>query len=115
MWVERGCNMMMLHESVIDAERRILHTLLGLNRRYFFGFKWLEVVDDRLETKPENLISRLRQAQTAEPREGALILAALVEETYDLCEQSGLDIDVERLRSIFRFRRPAWGSTPPGP
>jgi predicted nucleotidyltransferase len=115
MWIDRGDNAMMLRDSFIVAERRMLHTLLGLNRQYFFGFKWLDVVDQRLEAKPPGLIERIRESHAVGGREGALIVSGLVEETYDLLDRSDIDIDVERLRSIFRYRRSTWGTTPPDP
>jgi len=87
--------------------------LLGLNRVYYFGFKWLDVVSERLAQKPADLVSRLRQVYQLEPAEGAHKLAALVEETYDLIETQLPEIDIAWLRAVFRYRRPVWDQAPP--
>ncbi|TME00571.1 MAG: hypothetical protein E6I80_25445 [Chloroflexi bacterium] len=55
----------------------------------------------------------MRQVYQVEPAEGAQCIAALVEETYDLVEQHVPGIDVDRLRRIFRYRRPFWKQPPP--
>lgn len=68
---------------------------------------------ERFTHKPPDLVQRLTQVYQVEPADGARILAELVEETYDLIEQQMPQIDVARLRAIFRYRRPAWDHTPP--
>jgi hypothetical protein len=84
-----------------------------MNHIYYFGFKWLDVVVDRLTIKPADLSRRLRQGYQVKPADGAQQLVALVEETYDLVEQHVPGIDVERLRRIFRNKRPFWEQPPP--
>lgn len=113
MWLERGVNLMMLYQSYAQVQQQILHLLLGLNRVYYFGFKWLDVVAERLVQQPIDLVPRLRQVYQLEPAAGAHALAALVEETYGLIETQLPAIDVDRLRSIFRYRRPVWDQAPP--
>jgi hypothetical protein len=86
----------------------VLHILLGLNRVYYFGFKWIEVVDQRLVIKPENLLSRIRSAYEVPPSKGAKLVIELVEDTFALVEAHLPEVDVSRLREIFRYRRPTW-------
>ena len=114
MWLARDENLMMLYESFVEAQQKVLHVLLGLNKVYYFKFKWLAVVAGRLEQKPPNLVRRLRRAYQLEPAAGAQEVAALVEETYDLVEQMLPQIDVDWLRTVFRYRRPQWEQAPPG-
>lgn len=115
MWLERSNNLLMLNDSFVQAQHRILHTLLGLNRTYYFGFKWLDLVADRLTHKPENLAARMRATFNASPHDAVQTMSQLVEDTYDLIERSDLDVDVDRLRSIFRYERVEWGDDPPQP
>ncbi len=113
MWLARSGNLMMLYHSYTQIQQQLLHVLLGLNRVYYFGFKWLDVVSERLAQKPPDLVRRLRQVYQLEPAEGAHELAALVEETYDLIEKQLPQIDVAWLRAVFRYRRPVWDQAPP--
>jgi hypothetical protein len=113
MWLARGENLMMLYQAYAEVAQQLLHVLLGLNRVYYAGFKWLELLDARLLLKPRHLLPRLRIAFQAPPAEGAAVLAALVDETYDLLERQLPEVNVERLRAIFRYRRPAWDEAPP--
>jgi hypothetical protein len=113
MWLARSGNLMMLYQSFTQVQQQLLHVLLGLNRVYYFGFKWLDVVDERLVQKPPDLVRRLKQVYQVDPASGAHELAALVEETYDLIEKQLPEIDVDWLRTVFRYRRPAWDHAPP--
>ena len=114
MWRARSGNLMMFYQSLAEAQQKVLHVLLGLNKVYYFKFKWLDVVAARLKSKPPELVRRLRRAYEVAPAEGAQEVAALVEETYGLIEQMLPEIDVEWLRAVFRYRRPQWAEAPPG-
>jgi predicted nucleotidyltransferase len=113
MWLQRSANLMMLYHSFSQIQQQLLHVLLGLNRAYYFGFKWLDVIADRLAHKPEDLVRRFARVYQVEPAIGARELASLVEETYDLIEQHLPQVDVDRLRLIFRYQRPKWDHVPP--
>jgi hypothetical protein len=115
MLLERANNRMMLYDLFTQVEKKLLHTLLGLNRVYYFGFKWLEMVDARLTCKPADLAARLRDVYQVPAGDAAPRLATLVEETYDLVEAQMPRIDVARLREIFRYRRPLWEEAPDWP
>ena len=113
MWLARGENLMMLYESFVQAQKKMLHVLLGLNKVYFFKFKWLDVVVGRLERKPPDLVARLRRAYQVDPAEGVCEVSKIVEEVYDLIEEEAPEIDVDWLRAVFRYRRPQWEEAPP--
>jgi len=113
MWLARGENLMMLYESFVRAQKKVLHVLLGLNKIYYFKFKWLGVVVGRLEHKPPDLVARLRRIYQVPPAAGAREVATLVEETYDLIERQLPEIDADWLRAVFRYRRPQWEQAPP--
>jgi hypothetical protein len=103
--LERG-NPLLAYAWVADAHRRLLHALLAANRVYFFGFKRLDAVEARLPLAPPRLAARIRETY-AERAAMAESVQALAEETYDILERSVPDIDVDRLREILRYRRPA--------
>lgn len=113
MWLERSANLMMLYHAFTQVQQKLLHVLLGLNRVYYFGFKWLDVVAERLQYKPDDLVRRLTQVYQVEPAAGAHELSKLVDETYDLVEQHLPQVDVAWLRAVFHYQRPAWDEAPP--
>jgi hypothetical protein len=112
MYRERD-NPMRLAEAVVDVHTRVLHALLAVNRVYWYGFKSLESVTRRLALAPDALLPRLRLAYTAEPDASEQLLSDLGEETYDLVEAHVPGADVERLRTLFRYRRPLWADEQP--
>lgn len=112
MFLQRGENLMLLYQSFANVHQRVLHMLLGLNRVYYFGFKWIEAVDERLLIKPDNLLARLRGAYQLPPAEGARQVIDLVEDTFNLVESHLPEVNVKRLREIFRYRRPIWTHSP---
>jgi len=65
MWLHRGPNLNILYSSFVDIQHKLLHTLLGLNKIYYFGFKWLENIITRFSISPPNLLNRLNHAFTA--------------------------------------------------
>lgn len=112
MFLERNENLPLLYQSFSQVHQRLLHMLLGLNRVYYFGFKWIDVVAERLPIKPDDFLTRIREAYKAPPAEGARQVIALVEETFTLVEAHLPEVNVERLREIFRYRRPFWAHSP---
>jgi predicted nucleotidyltransferase len=113
MWLDRGPNLMMLYQSYAQVQHKLLHILLGINHVYYFGFKWIDVIVERLPLAPADLGLRLQMVYQVAPAEGAQILSALVEETYDLVEQHCPQIDIDWLRRVFRYQRPIWDAAPP--
>jgi hypothetical protein len=103
-----------VYRNFTEVEQKLLHVLLGLNRVYYFGAKWLDQIVEPLRIAPPDLAARLRRVYQVDPAEGGRQLAALVEETYDLVERQLPAVDVARLRRVFRYRRPAWERPPPG-
>jgi len=94
--------------ATTEIHERVIRILLAVNRVYFFGFKSLDAIAARLEIAPPDLLGRIRRAYGGDLVEAEPLLAALVEETYDIVEQHVPGVDVARLRAIFRYRRPLW-------
>lgn len=115
MYLARGENLMLFYQAFAQVQQQVLYMLLGLNRVYYLGFKWLEVVADRLPLKPDDLLQRLRQAYKVPPEEGAQMVIDLVEDTFVLVETHLPEIDMKRMREIFYYRRPIWSDKPPHP
>jgi len=109
MFRERA-NPLLAARATVEIHERLLHVLLGINRRWYSGFKLLDAVAERLTIAPADFMDRLRSSY--DPRRSEALLGPLVEETYDLVEQHVPGIDVARLRAIFRYRRPLWDSAP---
>jgi hypothetical protein len=86
--------------------------LLALNRVYYFGFKWLDVVLARMEIAPTNFKHRLLDVYQIQPASASILLGELVEDTYDLVEEHCPQVDVSRLRHIFRYQRSTWDEPP---
>ena len=112
-FLARGRNLLLIHERFTQIERQLLLVLQALNGRYHYKFKWIERVVGELAVAPPDLAERLRRVLTDDVPGGAEALRQLVEEVYDLVEGQLPEIDVARLRSIFRWRRQAWDAPPP--
>ena len=113
MYAERG-DLPMLYGAFHEATRRLLGVLLGLNRIYDPGMKWIDQTLALLEVAPADLAARLKEAYRAEPCAGARLMQQLVEETFDRVEQQMPDIDIAAVRRTFRFCRPIMHAAPPG-
>jgi hypothetical protein len=101
-------NPLLAYGAVVDIHERLLRTLLAVNRIYFFGFKSLDAVAARLNVAPSDLVARIRRTYGGGQKEAERLVGDLVEETYDIVERHVPGVDIERLRSIFRYRRPLW-------
>jgi hypothetical protein len=112
-FLARGQNLLLIHERFTQVERQLLLVLQALNGRYHYKFKWIERVVGELAVAPHDLAARLRSVLTDDVPAGAETLRQMVEEVYDLVEAQLPEVDVARLRSIFRWRRQAWDAPPP--
>ena len=106
---ERG-NSVLLAAAFADTATRIYATILALNKRYGPTLKSPDALTRPLPTAPSDFAGRLQACFSLDPHRQAEVLEALVEETYDLIERECPDVDVARLRHIFRHAR-----TPAGP
>ncbi|MEQ7128559.1 hypothetical protein ABN034_29045 [Actinopolymorpha sp. B11F2] len=109
MLVERD-NPLLLAREFSRIASQLLGVLHALNGRYCghpSAFKRLDSLEHDLTLAPRGLAARLRASFTLPAPEGAAVLRGLVEETYDLVEVHLPEVDVGRLRSLFRSdRRP---------
>ena len=112
-FLERGRNLLLIHERFTRVELQLLLVLQLVNGRYHSKVKWLDRVIAELAIAPPDVADRLRAVQTSEVPAAAAMLARLVEEVYDLVETHLPEIDVNRLREIFRWERHPWETPPP--
>jgi len=87
--------------------------LLAVNRVYYFGFKWLDVILEQCQVAPRDFLARFRDVSQQADLAAAIRLGELVEESYDLVEAKVPGVDVNWLRSVFRWERPSWGHDGP--
>jgi hypothetical protein len=120
MFIERGNNLMLLYDTYVQVSRKLLHLLLALNRTYYSGFKWADRIIQSMSIAPRDFAVRFKRAWQSPPpttieelRPVVAEFASLLEETYDLIEERMPEIDMDRLRRIFRYRRQPWGEMPP--
>jgi hypothetical protein len=96
------------YHLLTNAHEELLHTLLGLNRVYYPGFRSLERVVADLQIAPHDLLERVRASYPLRPERSKQILTGLVEETHDLIAKYLPEINVDRLRTILHYERPLW-------
>jgi len=113
MYVARGNNRMEIASLFTRILYQVLHLLLGLNRRYFDGFKWIDSLIPRLEIAPERLRERIRRVYELPVPEAASEVRSIVEDTFTLIEQQLPSVNVDQFRQVFFYRRPQWGDVPP--
>ena len=112
MFLERGNNLMLLYDTLVQVSKSLLHLLLALNRIYYSGFKWIHLQIRQMQVISPDFERRLREVFQSEPHTAIRELPVLVEETYTLIEKAMPEVDVERLRFLFRHRRQPWDQLP---
>jgi hypothetical protein len=112
-FLERGNNLMLVYDVLVGISKQLIHVLFALNRTYYSGFKWIDLQISSMKIIPPDFIKRLQAVFASEPLAGAEELRTLVEETYSLIEKEMPEIDVARLRWLFRYRRELWDGPPP--
>jgi hypothetical protein len=105
MYADRG-DLPLVYRALSEAVSHILGLLLGLNRLYHPGLKWLDRSIREMSLAPPDLAARIHQAFRAEPREGARQMQGLVEETFALVAEQMPDAGAEAARAAFLYRRP---------
>ena len=91
-----------------EVAEHIVHVGCALSGMWWPGAKRPAGTAARLTVAPPDLAARLRHAAVAPAPDAAALLESLVEESYDLVAQHIPEVDVTRLREIFRFVSNAW-------
>jgi predicted nucleotidyltransferase len=102
-----------LHDIYVRAAKNIVNTLLGLNRIYHPGYKWIDATIAEMTICPANLAAGLRSVFSAAPVSGALQLDEIIGELIALVEAHMPEVDTAPIRRRFRQQRPEWPEPPP--
>lgn len=110
-------DLLVLYEIFVEAARRLLGALLGLNRIYLPAPRNLKSMDETIglmAIKPADLSARLKRLFRIEPIAAVEQLEALIEETLALVETHAPGVDTAPYRAHSAGRRVAF-DTPPAP
>ncbi len=107
-------DMLPLYEVFCKVERVLLAVLLGLNRVYLPGDKWVDQTVTQLHYAPPQFVSRLTSAFHLEPLAGVQVMNDLVEEVIVLVETYMSEIDTSPTRQRIEKRRLLWDAPPAG-
>jgi len=105
MYADRG-DLPLVYRALSEATAHIFGMLLGLNRIYHPGLKWLERTIEEMSLAPPDFAARLRQVFQVEPWEAARQMQQLVEETFALVAEQMPESHAEEAREAFLYRRP---------
>lgn len=111
MLAERG-DFLILHSAIAGFEQELLMVLMGLNRLYHPGFKWIHRLVAELSIAPDNLGLRLRQALRLEASAGVDVLHALNRDTLDLVDAHMPEVSTRDVRTRFEHRRAPFEQEP---
>ena len=108
-WVElfnhRG-DIPLAYAAFGEITRRMLAILMGLNRIYHPGFKWMHRLINEMVVKPDHLEKKIRQSFQTEPQTALAILRDLMLEIYDLIDAHMPNIETAEAREAFLKLRP---------
>ena len=101
-------DVLMLYDSFCTAQKHLLLVLLGLNRLYYPGWRWLDLLMDEMQVTPPNLSPRLKQLfaiVSIDPLASVYQLHDLIEETFRLVETHLPTVDTRQARARFQERQ----------
>jgi Polymerase beta, Nucleotidyltransferase/Domain of unknown function (DUF4037) len=98
-------DVLVLYDSLCTAQKHLLLVLLGLNRLYYPGWRWLDRLIEQLQVTPPNLSPRLKQLfaiVSIDPLAAVYQLHDLIEETLRLVDTHLGEVDTQAARERFR-------------
>ena len=110
-------DVLVLYDSFCTAQKHLLLVLLGLNRLYYPGWRWLDRLIDQLQVTPPQLSPRFKQLfaiVSIDPLAAVYQLHELNEETFVLVETHLPAVDTRQVRARFREQRANWEHAPNG-
>src|SRR6266567_3714923 len=106
-----------LYESFRTAQKQMLLGLLGLNRRYYPGWQWMDRLMAQMHIAPFKLVPRCKQVfgiVSIDPLASVYQLHDLIEETFHLVQTQLRELDTTQARARFQGRRRVWERVPDG-
>ena len=101
-------DVLVLYDSLWTAQKQLLLVLLGLNRLYYPGWRWLDRLTDQLQVRPPQLSPRLKQLfaiVSIDPLAAVYQLHDLIEETFRLVDTHLGEVDTHAARERFQGER----------
>jgi len=90
--------LVLLYECCVTIAKKILMMLMGINRIYHPGFKWVDRLIEQMPIAPLDLAAKLRVVFRAEPAAALPVLHRLIEETFALVEEHMPEVDTTAAR-----------------
>lgn len=115
-WLERLAerdDVLPLAEIGVTAVKQVLGVLLGLNRMYHPGFKWMDRTVASMTVCPPELPIRIRAVLAGPVQSRVAELERLVWDTIQLVEQELPDIDTATVRARIQSPARIWDRPPP--
>jgi len=112
MLAERG-QILPLYDVFCKIGYVLLAVLLGLNRLYHPGDKWVDQTVANFLYAPPRFVNRLNSAFHLDPMAGVQVMNGLVEEVIVLVETHMPEIDTSQARRRVEKRRLLWDGPPP--
>ena len=103
-----------LYQSFSDATFQVFSILIGLNRIYHPGFKWMNRWIDEMQIAPPDFANRIKEIFRAEPLKALQEAQKLVLEIYDLVNKHMPEVDIQHARNKFLHWRKQFESAPEG-
>lgn len=98
--------------SMSFAANLLLNVLLGLNKIYYPGEKWLDRTTAQFQLAPQNFNARLKACFQIEPAQAAFDFRDLVLEVYDLVDTYMPEVDTATARRDFLYWRQQFSQAP---
>lgn len=102
----------LLYEDVTTTTQAVLRLLVGLNRLYYPGLKWLKRLIGELTIAPPNLAQRVQTIFRAEPLTAVNELGKLVVDVCNLVEHHAPGLGAQQAQEIFLKRRQPYETRP---
>ena len=110
-------DVLVLYDSFCTAQKHLLLILLGLNRLYYPGWRWMDRLIDQMQVTPPHLSPCFKQLfaiVSIDPLASVYQLHELIEETFVLVETHLPAVDTRQVRARFREHRANWEHAPDG-
>jgi len=108
-------DVLVLYDSFSTAQKHLLLVLLGLNRLYYPGWRWMDRLMEEMQVTPPQLSPRFKQLfaiVSIDPLAAVYQLHELIEETFVLVETHLAAVDTRQARARFQERRKHWEHAP---
>jgi hypothetical protein len=92
-----------LYDSFCTSQKRLLLVLLGMNRLYYPGWRWVDRLLDEMQVTPPGLSRRLKQLfaiVSIDPLAAVYQLHELIEETFALVEAHLAAVEISKARAV---------------